>query len=946
MSADLRSGAEALKSPKPVDGASEVASHWKAIGSAIGQTQAAQNASLPPESWTGKAADAASSEIQALGGKLSDLSGQFATPASALTTWEERNSQGIKTVESLQTQWDEAVAAYKKTKAEIDARATTDKEYNPASDLKAAESTLASAQAPLKESYDKEIHDLSAAASTAASQIRGTLNGIISPEAVKGGRTAVGVELFGSDMPIADGAAEWDYARDVAPEMLKDIEKAANSKEYLTEEQVKELQKKWGKDLQNPFCVQAMSDAYREKHGGKGEFSEVLNKLVVNTSGDPDKYPADSEIATRNSLIKDIGTAMVLSTGGVNASDSESIQRSETYAQMRDHLFGQDGKTTISNMEKTNIKSFEATGEQEFPRNPSSSGPTMQGYQIFTQATTYAGAKNPDLAFGQAIYEGGDKSFASKLVQYDHEYEAGLKWETGSQGYMNLLHYRDADEAAFIQLGDPLQSLYVLSDTPDSLQYSNFASEHHALAKAEQGRLSALRGFLTDETPFEVKGDWDRNGDKSSEKIPMVRYLTGSRNYGDSGYEGFIDHGDAFGTMIEDATHPLSDAEKGLLGNDWEKASNQQARVVGNFTAGYQDGLDGDEGKKDGAQSHFGSANSMLRSHAGMILGNWVESLAAMDGDSAGGTSHKAGQTVGEGVVSPTTGQAQFTLSPELRDAIYHKGGLFTDLGFDNPKQIAGQDTDNPFDDKFEGGRPPALSAIQAAAYAGYKHDLTQAMAGDSHVDTTDTTPGPSWSQKVTDRVNKWGGLFAHLDEATADVKGLDYDRIAERNKLIRQGIDAVSSAVPYGALPGGKIVQALASSAVAHGKNSVLDAILPTDFKSEKLNDAVNSHYAANEQVADTLAETYASGDQWANPEDKSKQELVSQFLKEESVHSDGVQAQGNGDLPSYNSMSEMQQGRFRAFLKEHTYLKAPLEAADKTTWDSFTKLKLTQGS
>ena len=207
MSADLRSGAEALESPEPVTGASEVASHWKAIGSAIGQTQAAQHSSVPAESWTGKAADAASSEIQALGGKLSGLSGQFATPASALTTWEARNDQGIKTVESLQTQWDEAVAAYKKTKAEIDARAATDKEYNPASDLKAAESTLASAQAPLKKSYDKEIHDLSAAADTAASQIRGTLNGIISPEAVKGGRTAVGVELFGSDMPIADGAA-------------------------------------------------------------------------------------------------------------------------------------------------------------------------------------------------------------------------------------------------------------------------------------------------------------------------------------------------------------------------------------------------------------------------------------------------------------------------------------------------------------------------------------------------------------------------------------------------------------------------------------------------------------------------------------------------------------------------------------------------------------------
>lgn len=942
MSIDLRPGATALESPKPVPMAPEVASRWTAISSALTQTQAVQNASIPPESWTGAAADAASSEIQALGGKLSDLAGAFPGPANSLKTWEDRNNQGIQTIEGLQQQWDDAITTYKQRMAEIKAQADSDKEYNPAPDRKAARETLSSAQAPLKKSYNDEIHQLDEAAKKAATAIQKASDEKISPDAVKGGRAAVGAALFGSDMPICDGAAEWDYARDVAPEMLNDIEKAANSEGYLTEEQVKKLQDKWGKDLQNPFCVQAMSDAYREKHGGKGEFSEVLNKLVINTSGDP--YCSDeSEVAARNSLVKDIGTAMVLSTGGVNASDLEGIARSETYAQMKDHLFGQDGKTSISKMEKANIKSFEATGEQEFPRSPSSGGPTMQGYQIFTQATTYAGVKNPDLAFGQAIYEGGDKSFASKLVQYDHDYEAGIRQGINSAGYMNLVHYTAADEAAFDQCKDPLQSLYVLSDTPDSLQYSNFASEHHALAKAEQGRLGALRGFLTQDTPFEVDNDWDRNGKDSSEKIPMVRYLTGNRNYGDKLYEGFSDHGDAFGTMIEDATHPLSDAEKGILGDDWKRASNEQARVVGNFTAGYQDGLDHD-GEKDGAQSHFGSENSKLRSHAGMVLGNWAESLASMDGDSAGGSSLKAGQTVGEGRMSPTTGQAQFTLSPKLRDAIYAKGGLFTDLGFDNPKQIAGQDTDNPFDDKFEGGRPPALSAVQAGAYAGYKHDLAQAMAGDYHVDTSDTTPGSTWSQNVTDRVNKWGGLFEHLDTATADVKGLNYDRIAERNQLIRQGIDAVSSVVPYDALPGGKIVESLASSSVDGAKNKVLDEFLPTDFTSAKLNDAVNSHYAANEQVADTLAETYASGDQWANSEDKSKQELVSQFLKEEAVHSDGVKAQGDGDLPSYNSMSETQQGRFRAFLKEHTYLKAPLEAADKTTWDSFTKLRLTQ--
>lgn len=939
MSADLRPGSEALESPKPVSGASEVASHWKAIGSAIGQTQAAQHSSVPAESWTGVAADAASAEIQALGGKLSDLSGKFAAPASALTTWEERNSQGIKTVEGLQTQWDEAIAAYKKTMAEIDTHVETDKKYNPDSDRQAAESTLASAQAPLKKSYNDEIHQLSEAANTAAKQIQETSDGTISPEAVKGGRTAVGVALFGSDMPIADGAAEWDYACEVGPKMLKDIEKAANSKEYLTEEQVKELQKKWGKDLQNPFCVQAMSDAYREKHGGKGEFSEVLNKLVINVSGDPEPGN-ESEYTTRNSLIKDIGTAMVLSTGGVNASDHEGIERSETYAQMKDHLFGQDGKTTISNMEKANIKSFEATGEQEFPRSPSSSGPTMQGYQIFTQATTYAGVTNRDLAFGQAIYEGGDNSFASKLVQYDYDNRAGITQEINSQEYMNLVHYTVADDAAFAQCKDPLQSLYVLSDTPDSLQYSNFTSEHHALAKAEQGRLSALRGFLTQDTPFELDGDWDHDGKDRPEKIPMVRYLTGSRNYGDSGYEGFIDHGDAFGTMIEDATHPLNDAERGLLGDDWKKASNQQASVVGNFTAGYQDGLDGDHGKKDGAQSHFGSANSMLRSHAGMILGNWAESLAAMDGDDAGAVERNARDSVGEGLMTSRGDQARFTLSPKLRDALYGKDGLFADLAFDNPKQLGGKDTpDNPFDDTFDGGRPPALSAIEAGAYSGYKYDLSQAMASDYHINPNDTTPGPSWSDGVSGQVKKWGGLFQHIESAISDQSVAEHKAIADRNNLIRQGIDAVASTVSFDRIPGGKIVDSLASSAFEAGKNKVLDSILPTDFSDEDFSNRINHKYAATQKVSDTLVTTFTDRDEWPNSDDKSKKELVAEFLKEEASHSDPVKADKDGDLPSYNTMDDAQRGRLRDFLKERTYLKDSLDEAGSSTWSAFTK-------
>ena len=285
MSIDLRPGDTALESPKPVSVASEVASHWKAIGSAIGQTQAAQKASLPPESWTGAAADAASAEIQALGGRLSSLSGKFGAPATALTTWEERNSQGIKTVEGLQQQWDEAISEYKKTIADIEARIASDKKYNPAADRLAAESALAAAQEPLKKSYDDEIHQLNDAANTAATDIQKVSNETISPEAVKGGRAAVGAALFGTDMPLADGAAEWDYARTKAPQLRDDLEKAANSDKPLTEAEVKKLQEKWGDKLQNPYWVQALADSYREKHGKDANFSDMLNKLTVNAAG-------------------------------------------------------------------------------------------------------------------------------------------------------------------------------------------------------------------------------------------------------------------------------------------------------------------------------------------------------------------------------------------------------------------------------------------------------------------------------------------------------------------------------------------------------------------------------------------------------------------------------------------------------------------------------------
>ncbi len=218
---------------------------------------------------------------------------------------------------------------------------------------------------------------------------------------VKGGRTAVGVELFGSDMPIADGAAEWDYARTKAPQLRDDLEKAANSDKPLTEAEVKKLQEKWGDKLKNPYWVQALADSYREKHGKDANFSDMLNRLTVNAAGSSNLPSGEGE--TRNSFVNSIGNAMVLATGGSDASKDGSVTSAE-YAQVKAQFVGMTATRQLSRLSVPMLVANQ-TGDKVYNRQQGDS--SLDGYQIFTQATGFAGVKNPDLTFGKGVYEGG-----------------------------------------------------------------------------------------------------------------------------------------------------------------------------------------------------------------------------------------------------------------------------------------------------------------------------------------------------------------------------------------------------------------------------------------------------------------------------------------------------------------------------------------------------------
>ena len=844
MSIDLRPGATALESPKPVPMAPEVASHWTAISTALTQTQAVQNASIPPESWTGKAADAASAEIQTLGGKLSDLAGAFPGPANSLKTWEDRNNQGIQTIEGLQQQWDDAITTYKQRMAEIKAQADSDKEYNPAPDRKAARETLSSAQAPLKKSYNDEIHQLDEAAKTAATAIQKASDDKISPDAVKGGRAAVGAALFGADMPISDGAAEWEYARDHAPDMRDDIEKAANSDKPLTEEQVKKLQEKWGDKLQNPYWVQALADAYRAKHGKDANFSDVLNRLAINAAGTPqDEYDSGG---TRNQLMASVGSAMVLATGGFDAS-AGAIDTNAAYQTVRAGLRGVDGTTTIAQMEANNIADFKETGSQSYERFPGQ-GATAQfnGFDVFTQLTGYAAAKNPDLTLGAGVYHAapGETSLASDIMAYDHQAQRGYNSLYGGVAddvsRYSLIAMTKDDASARGYALDPMQSLYMLSDTPDALQDGAGPA---SMQKAETTRLMYLRSFLDGDTPFDV--DLPDGAGKDG-PINVARYLTGNRNQGGPGaFLGTVDGGDALGSMLNDASNPHTASAAEPVAGDfpddpdqkqfkaahdiWERDARARPTIAANTMAGYQDGLSRDnaggwgsgvEDKTKQGEDIYGNHNSRLRSWMGSIISPYAADLAdQMHNNSS--TGMQAGSRMGENHT------AHMRFSSAMVDRFKGPGGLLQDLAFDQPEVIKDShyDNGNPLDDRYVGGRMPALKAVQVAAYTGYMDGVSQAMEE------------PDYGVRMS-RVNRTTDIWTELIQETFDAhadKDVEVARALDKSNeearkivdfIVDKGSDYASSKVPVG----GDLLQHAIKSAAGAGE----DAWWPTDNESK----------------------------------------------------------------------------------------------------------------
>ena len=639
--------------------------------------QAVQKASIPTEQWSGQTADAVVAEIQKMGGNVSSFAEKFPGPTGILEMWSGQVDTAISEVQGLRGQWDEALRAYCDEMERIAAKVASDEDYNPEPDRKKARTQIIATQSELKGSYDKKITALSDAASDAAKTINDAINSVIAPEAAKVGRSAVGAALFDSDTPIVDSAAEWQYAQELAPKIAD-----ALKKEPMTAADVRLFNEKYGEHLSNPYVAAAVAEHVSIDDINKASIAAYAtgfdnNGLITNSSFED--------------FNKNLGALMVMATGGSNLSKT-TLDAQASFDLMSEHLIGKDG-ATVSQIFDTKLDELKESGRTTYTHPGTDLRPEKKlfGYDIFAQLAGYAASENPSLALSANFYDkpsAGSSVFAD-IVKSDHD----------SQGYSTRLAMGAIPEAyqlcgcdptlpadKALQRLDPVQAALELSDTPDGLDEKSAPVLH----QSEENRLGALRRVLDsniDFDPVESAASVGKPYDKDVEPMSMARYLVGWRGGAQFGDRAFYDQGKALGDVLADASRPAST----MLppdGNDYEGGENSdayreaqakyeawkedamhRASIAGNAIAGYQNGLDRDNGSiwgtrdKIGGKDVFGRNSAALRSWMGSIISPYVGNLAA---DMSNGSDSAVEAWGGE----PTNGRAHMKLSVTLANKL------------------------------------------------------------------------------------------------------------------------------------------------------------------------------------------------------------------------------------------------------------------------------------
>lgn len=774
----MTSGMDALPAPEDRrSGIYSIAAQLQRLSYVINSTQVAVDtaANRCPE-WVGEASEAYVSQLQSLGNKVRELAPRFGEAANQLNDWADALGTTITDdLPRLWDEWDEASRLCEQTIADInfeEMNAQGSPSAYPASHYglqrQHAYTLRDEEHERIRFAYEAKIRFLDEAAADAARQLRSLQDHTVPPEAAAGSREALGASLF-DDIPMIDGQAQWEHALSIADDIREGL-----TDTDLTDEELVAFHKKYAKLLNDPFYSRAVLDQVSAE-----ELYQFAMRIAPGMPGS--LIPHEEE---RSDLLAAVGTMLALATGGSNYSDDTSFSQ-ESFDQVKAGLIGKSGRSydqmlahELQEIHKSGRKFISPQGSDYFDAHTD-----IEGYNLFSQLTGHAANRNPNLTLGAAFYtgyEGADgqrtPSVAEDILLWDRETGAGLKAASndGRAAYDLLL---GTDSA----LLDPMQSIFLLSDTPDSIEG---LPEDSPQRVQERDRLNAIGDFLSEDTPFTVKVV---EGSTTTDKnVSFARYLAGHRNQSFEGSFGFTDHGHAFGNMIADVTAPeknphLAEPQEQNFDSvkEFERAkaawtrsqrtSEVASTVASSFIEGYQDGLNRNHGDSDKNQGQdiYGYSNADLRPWMGKVLAYRAEDLAlATSQSSSAATTQIGNQTDGP--------LHRIFLAPGTIADIIGTNGILADLAFDEARAVL-------FDDpqylaQHPGTPRPALDYLRQAALDGLTKDLAANIS----------SPGSGTGTTLTRWAHILGMTHIEPTDAAQELRKV----YAERNRRTAEGLE------------------------------------------------------------------------------------------------------------------------------------------------------------
>lgn len=896
-------GADVMPLPDDVSTAVEsLTTDMESAGKMVGATQVAAYPGEGVPGWIGESADAYTSSIKALGTHALDLSTRFQPAINALNTWSEAvKTARTTTIPDLHTEYDAAQTAYEQNiadlKTDIASRIGTDKAYSQTtiSSLRLNFAEIRdTTQSDVLRRYREAIDNLDDDAQTAANSVQSAQNAVVDPSSASS-RDQLGTTLF-NDIPLVDGQAEWEYAQEVAPEAA-----AIVTKDTPSPDDVRAFADKYGDLCKNPFFAQALAERVTPEQLTQFLIrAELFRGQLVDKDGNLDT----AYDATLDALATDLGSAVVLSTGGMNA-DPSMAQAQEAFSVARAGLMT-NSHETVDSLIDTRLEQWKTTGNtlydvtgKPLPQENYWGGTYGHhyGYEYLATMFSNAAVSNPNLALGPEFLT-GDDSVAHDIVAFDHNH-GGQIAQAGGYGNWGTT---TKPPGGHIYLTDPVESMLRLMDEPDAFSDGSLTTSSPSwdtLSAANDARFDAVQTFLTDQTTFDV--DASQEADRQppvtlNGPMDMTRYLTSYRDQGIY-YTGTQDFGDALGQVLAQAAlipDPPAGTEPGTPQYDtWYERDRRATQIAGNFLLGYQEGLEITDDTYRG-QDGYGMQHAALRNWAGFILGNHIDGI----NDSFTLPANGSGPFT---VDVPQGGNGHtLTLSQDLANRILGTSGggngLFTDLAFDAPTNDNGT-PDDLSDDLSATGRNTALATLYTAATTSYQNDMSDALANGGFTDL------PAVQDRWAPTLN---ALTASPHQADAEVGAAIDASNAHLKAMIQKGLGAI----PFGNLigEGHDVAKWMIDQTKGNLVPATLDHFLSEDNYNEATKEGVTAHQALEFGMQDSIYQVISTGNYWGDPP-VTPQDFLNNHPSLKSFVTDG-------EVIPYSDMTDEQRSAFRQYV------------------------------